>query len=182
MNPRFIFTGGPGTGKTSTMVELARRGYVCVPEVARAVIAERVKNGLPPRPEPRAFANEILARDQSHYDITSVGAAPVFFDRGLPDALGMLHADGWLTLAHARTELEQRPYNRHAFIFPAWEQIYCVDTERDQSFDRATQVEEELGAWYRLLGFTLHEVPKVDVVNRADFIVESALEILRSGD
>lgn len=37
----FIFTGGPGSGKTSVLNELAQRGYLIVPEVARAIIKQQ---------------------------------------------------------------------------------------------------------------------------------------------
>ena len=35
MNPRFVFTGGPGSGKTSTLEVLYARGYTCVVESPR---------------------------------------------------------------------------------------------------------------------------------------------------
>jgi predicted ATPase len=39
-NLRFIITGGPGAGKTTTLEALAERGYYYVPEVARAIIRQ----------------------------------------------------------------------------------------------------------------------------------------------
>jgi predicted ATPase len=60
---RIIITGGPGAGKTTLLGELARMGYRTVPESARAIIAERIAKGQTPRPEPLAFAQEILRRD-----------------------------------------------------------------------------------------------------------------------
>ena len=42
----FIFTGGPGSGKTSVLNELNKRGYFIVPEVAREIIkAQRAISG-----------------------------------------------------------------------------------------------------------------------------------------
>ena len=37
---RFIFTGTPGSGKTSVILALEKLGYVVVPESATDVIAE----------------------------------------------------------------------------------------------------------------------------------------------
>ncbi len=37
----FILTGGPGSGKTTTLNELAHRGFLTVPEVARAIIQKQ---------------------------------------------------------------------------------------------------------------------------------------------
>lgn len=50
-------SGGPGAGKTTTPDKLAQRGFSIVPEVARAIIAERKAQGLSPRPAPEAFAD-----------------------------------------------------------------------------------------------------------------------------
>jgi predicted ATPase len=41
----FVITGGPGSGKTTLLKELDRRGYPCVPEVARQIIQEQVAAG-----------------------------------------------------------------------------------------------------------------------------------------
>jgi predicted ATPase len=34
-----VITGGPGSGKTTLLEELSRRGFHCVPEVARQIIS-----------------------------------------------------------------------------------------------------------------------------------------------
>jgi predicted ATPase len=41
----FVITGGPRSGKTTLLNELARRRYPCVPEVARQIIQEQVASG-----------------------------------------------------------------------------------------------------------------------------------------
>ncbi len=46
----YVLTGGPGSGKTSVLQELERRGYICIPEVARPIIKEQISingNALP---------------------------------------------------------------------------------------------------------------------------------------
>lgn len=83
------FTGGPGFGKSTTLAALEARGYQCVPESARAIIQERMRIGLPRRPAAREFAKQILRRDQAQYRGVQRSKGPVFFDRGVVDALGM---------------------------------------------------------------------------------------------
>ena len=46
--------------------------------------------GLPPRPPLAQFGHEILQRDIVSYRETRVTDHPVFFDRGIVDALGIL--------------------------------------------------------------------------------------------
>jgi predicted ATPase len=70
---------------------LAAKGYPTVDESARAIIAERVGRGATARPDLPAFAREILRRDVAKYIAPRPIARWVFFDRGLVDALGLLH-------------------------------------------------------------------------------------------
>ncbi|MFO8580536.1 AAA family ATPase [Legionella pneumophila serogroup 1] len=42
---RFIFTGTPGSGKTSVILALKRLGYVVIPESATDVIGLNYRNG-----------------------------------------------------------------------------------------------------------------------------------------
>ena len=41
----YVITGGPSTGKTTLLEELAKRGYKTIPEVARVVIDEGIAAG-----------------------------------------------------------------------------------------------------------------------------------------
>ncbi|ARR08937.1 ATP-binding protein [Vibrio campbellii] len=38
MNNLIVFTGGPGSGKTSVIEHLIKLGYACAPETGRKVI------------------------------------------------------------------------------------------------------------------------------------------------
>src|SRR5262250_602611 len=71
---------------------IAARGYMCVPESARAIIRERLASGLRPRPPLVQFGHEMLQRDIARYRETQAADHPVFFDRGIVDALGVLAA------------------------------------------------------------------------------------------
>ena len=41
----FVITGGPGSGKTSLINALNRRGFRCMPEAGRAIIQDQIKIG-----------------------------------------------------------------------------------------------------------------------------------------
>ena len=86
--PRFVITGGPGAGKTTLLAKLSALGYATVEESARAVIAERLARGVSARPAPPDFAREILRRDIAKYLAAPPTDEPVFFDRGVIEALG----------------------------------------------------------------------------------------------
>lgn len=178
-NLRFLLTGAPGAGKTTVLHHLRELGYAGVPEVAREIIRARRERGLPPRPDPATFATEIYERDRAQYDATSVGDAPVFFDRGTPDSLLMMEECGVIDRAEVLRRLAERPYHPHAFFFPTWDAIYRPDAERDQTLERSREVSEAIRAGYASLGFTLETVPEQDPEVRAAWVLQRALELLR---
>jgi predicted ATPase len=168
-----IVTGGPGAGKTTLLTELAARGYATVEESARAIITERLTRGESPRPDALAFAREILRRDIEKFVSQPRTSEWVFFDRGLIDALGMLHEASALPSIELETALASYPYHATAFVLPPWEAIYTNDTERDQSFAEAVDVHARIVRWYRSCGYVLNEVPCIPVAQRADHVLRT---------
>jgi predicted ATPase len=168
-----IVTGGPGAGKTTLLTELAARGYATVEESARAIIAERLARGESPRPDALAFAREILRRDIEKYVSQARTSEWVFFDRGLIDALGMLHEASPLPSIELKGALASYPYHATAFVLPPWEAIYANDAERDQSFAEAVDVHARIVRWYRSCGYVLDEVPCLPVAQRAEYVLRA---------
>ena len=174
--PRVVITGGPGAGKTTLLAELAARGYTTVEESARAIIAERLASGASPRPEPLAFAREILRRDIEKYFWQQRASNWVFFDRGVIEAIGMVHEASALGAQELNAMLSAYPFYSLVFILPPWEAIYTNDAERDQSFAEAVSVHARLELWYGSCGYILHEVPRLPVPQRADHILRVLAE------
>jgi predicted ATPase len=172
-NIRFVMTGGPGAGKTTTLDALAMRGFRYVPESARAIIKRRKEAGLSPRPALEQFGTEMLEADMAQYRETPVQHDPVFFDRGVCDALGFLFFRGAISEAEAAVLIREFRYNEVVFVLPPWEDIYTMDTERDQSFAEAITVCESVLQWYARWGYQLVEVPRGSVEARVDFILHT---------
>jgi predicted ATPase len=174
--PRVVITGGPGAGKTTLLAELAARGYTIVDESARAIIAERLASGASRREDPLAFAREILRRDIEKYFWQQYTSNPVFFDRGVIEAIGMVHEASPLPAEELKAMLSVYPFYTLVFILPPWEAIYTNDAERDQSFADAVSVHARLEQWYGSCGYILHEVPRLPVPQRADHILRVLAE------
>src|SRR5215469_14590321 len=64
---RIVITGAPGAGKTTLLRALQARGYTIVADTARTIIQDRRRRGLSPRPDPYAFAQEILRIDMENF-------------------------------------------------------------------------------------------------------------------
>lgn len=179
---RVILTGGPGAGKTTLLRELDRWGYATVPESARAIIQWRMRSALPPRPKLPEFAMEILRADVRHYaSATPKKSDLIFFDRGVPDALGMLDDIDYLPKATRERYLTRYPYYRRAFILPPWREIYETDAERDQTFAHAVHVYERLCHWYSRCGYQLVEVAAAPVRERCQHVLRQLHEFEDDG-
>src|SRR5262249_17768793 len=90
-------------------------------------------------------------------------------------ALCMLAQCGAMGDAQIASQLIQRPYNQMVFLFPPWREIYTMDAERDQSYEEAIEVYEEVRQWYQRSGFILAPVPFGTVEQRVEFILNIAI-------
>src|SRR5580765_5482470 len=84
---RIIITGGPGAGKTTLLLALQARGYTIVGDSARAIIQDRIRRGLSPRPNADAFTHETLRMDIENFVHHAATPGHVFFDRSVLDSL-----------------------------------------------------------------------------------------------
>lgn len=174
--PRVIVTGGPGVGKTTLLRELAALGHAVVEESAREIIRERRAAGLSPRPEPKAFASELLRRDTEKYGNAPSGEALVFFDRCLVEAVAMAQEAGVLSERQARAALDSVSFHPRVFVLPPWQGIYVNDAERDHSFGHCRRVHEGLTRWYAACGYQVHEVPRLGPPQRARHVLRVLAE------
>jgi predicted ATPase len=168
----FIVTGGPGSGKTALVGALRDSGVAVAPEAGRAIIRAQRAIGGPARPDGdrMLFAELMLSWDMRSYEAADQ-AAPVFFDRGIPDTLGYLRLAGLAVPRHVVHAAQSFRYNETAFILPPWPEIYTDDAERKQTLDEAVRTFEALRSTYAGLGYRLIEVPRVAVEQRRSFVL-----------
>lgn len=167
----YAFTGGPGSGKTSVLSHLSKSGYIIVPETAREIIKDRIRQGLSPRPALKEFARLMLEKDLDNFKTHRQNEYTVLFDRSFVDSLCLLHKYDKGEYDRIKSELTIYRLNTKVFIFPPWSMIYKNDEERDQTFAESVTVFEMLSEWYTKEGYTLLEVPKESVEERIKFIL-----------
>ena len=98
----------------------------------------------------------------------------VFFDRGLIDAAAALQS---LTREPALSALGERyRYHPRVFLAPPWPEIYATDEERRHGVDEAIAEYSRLLEVYPSLGYEVSILPKIEVGERADFVLSTLAE------
>lgn len=181
--PFYVITGGPGSGKTTVLAELGRRGHICIPEDARALIQEQVASSgsaLPWSDAPR-FAELLMQRSIAayraqaatwHAQATKNPKPPIyFFDRGVGDAFACADLVGHALSAELSMQASACRYRNPVFLAPWWPAIYTTDTERRQSIEEAERTEHAVSKTYTELGYEIVTLPLASPAGRADFIL-----------
>lgn len=177
----FIVTGGPGTGKTTALDELAQLGVRIVPEVARQLIQDQMLTSGPALPwlDRKLFADAMLQRSIESFrreGPSSLG----FCDRGIPDTLCYCRLCG-LDESAALEAAKQYRYAKLVFYAPPWQDIYCNDSERRQGFQEAFETGLLLKQIYEECGYEVVDLPLASAKERANVMLESVRLWIRIG-
>ena len=168
----FLFTGGPGVGKTTLIRHLEASGERVVEETHRAVIAEQAAAGsrAVPWDDYAACCELCVRRDLEKFDALAAETGRVFFDRGILDGLD----PRWAAPPELLTAAQQRRYNAQAFVFPPWREIYETDAERRQDWAQAEATFGRILAGLERFGYRAVVVPKAGVEDRAAVVLAHA--------
>ena len=172
---KIVITGGPGTGKSTLINSLIKRGHNCLEEISRQVILEAKKEGIDQLflIHPLRFSEKLLkGRQKQFIDAEIHTNKTVFFDRGIPDVLAYMDYIGDNYPEHFIEACENAKYHQ-VFILKPWKAIYTSDNERYESFDQALKIHDYLVNTYQSFNYNLIDVPFGTVENRTDFILNT---------
>ena len=172
MKQRYVITGAPGTGKTAIINALKERGYSCIDENSREIIAEQIINGgeILPWKNQIAFENLISSKRAKQY--ASIPKDEIcFFDRSTIDCIAYLKANNLESSDEILEAIKNCVFNSNVFYAPIWEEIYTNDSERKESVQSAITIDKSLLETYIFFGYTLIEIPKLPTGERVDFIL-----------
>ena len=173
MDHRVVISGCSGGGKSTLLEALRERGYAVVEEPGRRIVREELASNGSALPwiDAAAFARRTVAMSIADWQAAAVLEGWVFFDRSLVDAASALEQVTGDGVLH---ELGRAHWYHHlGFFAPPWPEIYWHDDERQHGFDTATDECARLLADYSSLGYEVAVLPKVGVVERADFILRT---------
>ncbi len=169
-NSKYVFTGGPGFGKSSVLEALIQEGFTCLPEAPRQLILEQrvFENGVLPQSDFAGFAHLVIKRMCEQYQ--SAGPGIILLDRGLPDLLAYLQHDGQEINRQILETVNNHPYESPVFFFPDWEELYDLDGVRYESYEQARDIGCLIRESYESLGYRVVEVPRNSVLQRVKFV------------
>lgn len=174
-NNFFTITGGPGTGKTSLLNELKKRGYRCIEEEARQIIQEQmsIEGDAVPWKNLTLFKEILFHRTVETYKLAQENGKEItFFDRDILDLIGYDRHSKVESSNELKSTAQTLTYNKKAFIAPPWKEIYCTDSERKQTFEEAVEIYHNMVKVYLDYGREIIELPKTTVEKRADFVID----------
>jgi|SRR5579872_3357708 len=174
----FIVTGGPGSGKTSLISEIEKRGYGRSIEAGRAVIQDQVAIGgrALPWDDRLLFAELMLSWEMRSYRAAERDDGPIFFDRGVPDVMGYLRLSQLPIPEHMKIAAKLFRYNPTVFIAPPWQEIFHQDHERKQDFEEAIRTYQAMVETYQEQKYSLVELPRVPLNQRVEFVLSRVEE------
>lgn len=169
---RHIITGTSGTGKTTLINELSRRGFTVFDEPTRRVLEGQLAIDGPALPvkRPQLFVEAMLDLCQQSLRESEAATDPVFFDRGIPDVAAYAIRFGVDPTASFRAA-EKAGYSRMVFLLPPWREIFVRDEFRGISFEEYSEFHALIHSTYAEASYTMAEVPLVPVEQRVSFIL-----------
>lgn len=172
---RYIITGGPGSGKTSIINELAKRGYLIVPEAATDVIEEGLQQNIQApwmADDYHIKVSALMAKRQE--EVRNSKKTVAFFDRG--------HLDGITYILLQRRKLPQEVvdyvqatidenfFDKKVFFIENLE--FCEQApHRDENLEEALEKSRHLKQNYQALGYEVINIPPGTIEHRSEWII-----------
>ncbi|HIE45446.1 MAG TPA: ATPase [Flavobacteriaceae bacterium] len=175
MQKKIVITGGPGTGKSTVIIELEKQNYQCMHEISREVTLMARKNGIEQLflKDPMLFSKMLLeGRVNQFKKASNLKNNIVFFDRGIPDVFAYMNYLGVEYPSIFIDQCNNNQYYNTIFLMPPWKDIYITDNERYESFEQSLAIYNHLKSAYKGLGYTIIEVPFGTAQERAGFILK----------
>jgi len=163
---KYVITGGPCVGKTTTIDELARRGHQTMPETARMIIQEELAkpNGVLPWTDLLGFQYLVLNRQM---DLEKYLEGDSFFlDRAI-DGIAYCRLGG---IKVPKELIYFAKTNRYDRILLLDQLPYKQDCERREDSVIAKKIHDEIFRVYTDFDYSPIRIPVLPLGARADLV------------
>ncbi|MEI6731639.1 MAG: ATP-binding protein [archaeon] len=171
MAKKYVITGGPGCGKTTTL-NVLKKDYQAIEEAARDVLIGYKKEGL----EVSTFQGDVsqlqadilvlqLKREKEVEKYEGI----VFLDRGVPDNIAYFNLTG-TKISNDMLRESQKNVRKYKKVFLLEMIPYKQDSVRKEPEEVAKKVHELIKKAYLDLGYEVVSVPFMSVEERVQFI------------
>lgn len=168
----YVITGGPSSGKTTTVNLLKEKGYITTMEHARHFLdTQRLKGKTIEeiRKNQRKFQLGVLDMQIKQESEISPNIL-VFLDRAIPDALAYHR---FLNLAQGKKLTEALRNVSYKKIFILDPLPLVNDYARNENEEAQKKIHELITEVYESLPFPVIHVPVLSAVERVDFILKN---------
>lgn len=179
-NKLVVISGCSGGGKSTLLSELSKQGFCVVPEVGREIVREQLATNshITPWENPQGFCEILIEKSVEAYhralSLAEQKNKLVFFDRSFLEGISYFQTLNIHKYDHFIAELK---YFHTVFMAAPWKEIFCQDDERKHSFHQSVIEYERLLEFYTKIGYSIVQIPKVDISARAQFIVSYFNEV-----
>lgn len=166
-----VITGGPSSGKTTTVNHLKSLGYHSSPEAARTLIDMGIGSGLTiqeVRRDDEKF-NQSILNIQLALENILLPEKLCFHDRGVPDSLAYIRLAGTDELYAQEAALKRKYHAVFLLDLLPFEKDYA----RTEDEQLAQYIDKLLYRTYRELGYKVERIPIRPVEERTNIILNS---------
>lgn len=170
-NNWFVITGGPSSGKTTTVELLALKGLKTTEESARKYFEQESKKGLGVneiRDNIRVWQDSI-SKLQIELERSLNPDHTIFFDRALPDALGYYDFLKLEAPDFYKSVYKKSFYKKVFFLEPL---PVVADGVRIESDEDSKKISDAIYRSYLSLSVEIINVPVMDKIARVEHILE----------
>ncbi|MDQ3022424.1 MAG: AAA family ATPase [Bacteroidota bacterium] len=168
-----IISGCSGSGKSTLLQEIANRGFKIIHEPGRQVVKEQhyIDGDALPWKDWQKFIELTISRTMYQYNCMIDEDEIVFFDRAIIDQINW--EDRIIEVPkHLMNAALKYRFNEMVFMTPPWQEIYKNDNERKKTYDDALAGYHSTVKMYERFGHKIILIPKINVSERADFVIE----------
>ncbi len=168
----YIISGGPGTGKTSVIKELKKKGFRVLDEAARKIalkdsrfISKNIKEINPVK-----FQKAIFELQRKSY-LRIKPSKLIFSDRGFGDTLAYYKINNLRIPKEKFDYAKKFRFNKIFILNPL--SFYVTDELRTESKKEQRIIQKEIINMYKKLDYKPIKVPSNSIKERVDFILKN---------